>query len=35
MVKLLNGDGTIIFDGEPIQDEGRFAHPDLLELNPS
>jgi aminopeptidase len=35
MVKLLHGDGTIALDGEPIQVDGRFVHPDLLELNPS
>lgn len=35
MVKLLAGDGTIVLDGEPIQVDGRFVHPDLLELNPS
>jgi hypothetical protein len=35
MVKLLAGDGTIAPDGEPIQVDGRFVHPDLLELGPS
>lgn len=34
MVKLLEGDGTIYFDGEPIQSEGRFVHPELTCLNP-
>jgi aminopeptidase len=34
MVKLLAGDGTIALDGEPIQVDSRFVHPDLLELNP-
>ena len=35
MVKLLSGDGTIAFDGEPVQVDGRFVHPDLLHLNPA
>jgi len=35
MVKLLSGDGTIAFDGEPVQVDGRFVHPDLLPLNPA
>jgi aminopeptidase len=35
MVKLLAGDGTIAPDGEPIQVDGRFVHPDILVLNPS
>jgi hypothetical protein len=32
---LLHGDRTIALDGEPIQIDGRFAHPELRELNPS
>jgi aminopeptidase len=34
LVKLLHGDGAILFDGEVIQKEGRFIHPDLQALNP-
>lgn len=35
MVKILNGDGEIWFDDTLIQKNGRFTHPDLLELNPT
>jgi len=34
MVKLLHGDGQILVDGVVIQNEGRFVHPTLLDLNP-
>jgi aminopeptidase len=34
MVKLLEGDGEIWFDGVLIQKDGRFVHKDLLQLNP-
>lgn len=34
MVKILRGDGEIWFDNQMIQKDGRFAHKDLLELNP-
>jgi aminopeptidase len=34
MVKLLAGDGEILFDGVLIQKDGRFVHKDLLTLNP-
>jgi aminopeptidase len=33
MVKLLNGDGEIWFDGRLIQKDGLFVAEDLLELN--
>lgn len=35
MVKLLHNDGTIALDGDIIQRDGRFVHPDLLILNPA
>lgn len=34
MVKLLRGDGEILFDGVLIQKDGRFVHKDLTALNP-
>jgi aminopeptidase len=34
MVKILQGDGEIWFDGLLIQKNGRFVHKDLLDLNP-
>lgn len=34
MVKLLEGGGEIWFDDTLIQKDGRFVHPDLLDLNP-
>jgi aminopeptidase len=34
MVKILNGDGELWFDGNLIQKDGRFVHKDLLDLNP-
>lgn len=34
MVKILTGDGELWFDDQLIQKDGRFVHPDLLELNP-
>ncbi|WP_243371154.1 aminopeptidase [Geotalea sp. SG265] len=34
MVKILTGDGELWFDDQLIQKDGRFTHPDLLELNP-
>lgn len=34
MVKILQGDGEIWFDGELIQKDGRFVHSGLLDLNP-
>lgn len=34
MIKLLNGDGNIYFDGKLIQKDGKFIHPKLLSLNP-
>ncbi|NLH48888.1 MAG: aminopeptidase [Myxococcales bacterium] len=33
LVKLLP-EGEILFDGKPIMRDGRFVHPDLLEMNP-
>jgi len=33
-VKILVGDGEIIFDGKTIQRDGIFVHPDLVDLNP-
>jgi aminopeptidase len=35
LVKILSGDGEILFDDTLIQKQGRFVHPDLLELNPA
>jgi len=35
MVKLLSGDGSIVFDGVPVQVDGLFVHPDLISLNPA
>jgi len=35
MVKLLQGDGKIFFDGKLIQKDGRFVHPKLISLNPN
>ncbi len=34
LVKILVGDGEIIFDGKTIQRDGIFVHPDLVDLNP-
>ncbi len=34
LVKILVGDGEIIFDGKTIQKNGVFVHKDLLDLNP-
>lgn len=34
LVKMLVGDGEIIFDGVTIQKDGLFVHKDLLDLNP-
>ncbi len=34
MVKLLEGDGEIWFDGRLVQKDGLFVHKDLLQLNP-
>lgn len=34
LVKILRGDGEIIFDGKTIQKDGVFVHPDLKALNP-
>jgi aminopeptidase len=34
LVKILVGDGEIIFDGKTIQRDGVFVHPELVELNP-
>jgi aminopeptidase len=34
LVKILTGDGEIIFDGKVIQKKGIFTHPDLKSLNP-
>jgi len=34
MVKVLQGDGEIWFDGTLIQKDGRFVHKSLLDLNP-
>ncbi|MCX5886292.1 MAG: aminopeptidase [Proteobacteria bacterium] len=34
MVKLLQGDGKIFFDGKLIQKDGKFVHPKLTSLNP-
>lgn len=34
LVKILTGDGQIIFDDKVIQKDGLFIHPDLKELNP-
>lgn len=34
LVKILNGDGEIWFDGTLIQKDGRFVHQSLLDLNP-
>lgn len=34
MVKLLEGDGEILFDGVVIQKDGRFVHSSLVSLNP-
>jgi aminopeptidase len=34
LVKLLEGDGEIWFDGKLIQDRGRFVHKELIQLNP-
>lgn len=35
LVKILTGDGQIIFDGKTIQKNGLFVHPDLKGLNPA
>ena len=34
LVKILKGDGEVIFDGKTIQQDGVFVHPDLLDMNP-
>jgi len=34
LVKIMVGDGEIIFDGKTVQKDGVFVHPDLVDLNP-
>jgi len=34
LVKILTGDGELLFDGRTIQKDGVFVHPELVELNP-
>jgi len=34
MVKLLQGDGKLFFNGKLIQKDGKFVHPKLTSLNP-